>query len=141
MRYDLSTRVTDLNNVQISDEIDREGYTLRSVLVRAALFVDRGKNPTAPEKLASYGLAKRIATSSSLIDLPAEDVSHLKERIGVMFTPLVMGRVWEILEAPLTKPLAEEETALGTNGDHRGARLEQQKLASRKPAADIPPKA
>lgn len=105
MRYDLTLAVKDLDGVQITDDKDTIGYTLRTVLVRTALFVDKAKLPSAEQKLTAYGLAKRIAQARGAIELSAEDVAFLKAQAGIMWTPLVLGQLFELLEAPLPKGL------------------------------------
>jgi hypothetical protein len=101
MRYDLTVPLRDLNGVQLTDQADPVGYTLRSVLIRTALFIAPGKAPTATDKLSAYALAKRIATANHFIDLSAEQVLFLKDNAGALWTPLVMGQVWELLESPV----------------------------------------
>lgn len=102
MRYDLTIEIKDLDGVQITDSADTAGYTLRSVLVRTALFVDKVNLPTAVEKLQAYALAKRIATANHFVDLTAAEVAHLQRQAGAMWSPLVLGAVWELLESPVT---------------------------------------
>lgn len=137
MRYDLTVPVKDLNGVQIADVNDPAGYTLRSVLVRTALFVDprAAKPPTASDKIAAYALAKRLAQSPPFIELLAEEVAFLKAQAGLMWTSLVLGRVCELLEAPLTE-FPEECAAL--RDDPLNADL-YARMFARKPATDIPP--
>lgn len=133
MRYDLTIPLHNLNNVQITDGEAPDGYTLRTVLTRCALFVQKGKAPAAVEKLQAYALAKRIAMANGFIDLSAEEVAFLKEQAGAMWTPLVMGQVWEMLEAPITLKSAMEEA----NRDNPlNERLYRE--MHRKPTADIP---
>ncbi len=103
MRYDLTVPIKDLSGVQITDRIDPEGYTLRSTLVRTALFVDQAKPlPSAPEKLSAWALAKRIAQANHYIDLSLEEVASLQAKAGIMWTPLVLGQLSELLESPIT---------------------------------------
>jgi hypothetical protein len=111
MRYDLTLALKDLAGVQITDAQDVAGYTLRTALVRTALFVDRGKLPSAVDKLTAYALAKRIAQANHYIDLSAEEVVFLKEQAGAMWSPLVLGQVWELLETPVTLQVARESMA------------------------------
>lgn len=133
MRYDLTVPITDLDGVQITDASDTAGYTLRSVLVRTALYVDRIKLPTAAEKLAAYGLAKRVATANHFIDLEASQVAILKEKAGALWSPLVMGQVWELLETPVTLLPAVDN--LRSGGPNDGAAVV---TGACKPTADIP---
>lgn len=54
---------------------------------------------TAPiEKVRFAKLAQDIFTAKAPIDLPAEDVALLKERIGRAGAPLAVARAWEILD-------------------------------------------
>lgn len=101
MKYDLTVPIRDLNGVQLTDQSDPVGYTLRSVLIRTALYIPPGKAPTATDKLTAYALAKRIATANHFIDLSAEEVVFLKDNAGALWTPLVMWQVWELLESPV----------------------------------------
>jgi hypothetical protein len=130
MRYDLTVPLHNLNNVQITDAEAPEGYTLRTVLTRCALHVARGKTPGAAEKLQAYALAKRIAMANAFIDLSAEEVAFLKEQAGAMWTPLVMGQVWEMLEAPVTLDNSYRREQMAADVLNRGF--------GEKPTADIP---
>lgn len=103
MRLNLSSPIRDFQGVQLTDQIDKEGMTLQSVLVRSALFVEKDKNPSAAEKLEAYRLAQRLAEVSGTpleIDLTIEEAAFLKAKVGAMWTPLVVGRVFELMEAP-----------------------------------------
>lgn len=101
MRYDLSLPINDLNDKSITDSVDPQGYTLRSVLIRTALFVDASKPlPTPLAKLRAYALAKRLVAAERYIELTTEDLMELQERAGVMWTPLVLGRLYDLLESP-----------------------------------------
>lgn len=101
MRYDLTLPIKDLDGVQVSDAATVAGYTLRTALVRTALFVDKTKPPSALEKLEAYALAKRIAQANHFIELSAAEVLFLREQSGAMWSPLIMGQIWELLDAPV----------------------------------------
>lgn len=102
MRYDLTVPIRDLNGVQLTDDKDTVGYTLRSVLIRTALHMGPGKAPSPADKLAAYALAKRIALANHFMELTAAQVVFLKDNAGALWPPLVMGQLWELLESPLT---------------------------------------
>lgn len=101
MKLNLATPIRDFKGEQLSDEIDKEGMTLQSVLVRSALFVEKGKNPTGAEKLEAYRLAQRLA-GVLITDLTIEEAALLKAKVGAMWTPLVVGRVFELMEGQAT---------------------------------------
>lgn len=143
MRYDLTVPIKDLAGVQITDKVDTEGYTLRSVLVRTALMVETAKLPTAAEKLIAYGLAKRISLANHFIDLSAEEVASLKEKGGIMWSPLVMGQLWELLETPVSflpdpeKPVDVDNGGMG-DGPLNAKLYAEMFPHKRKPLTDIP---
>jgi hypothetical protein len=134
VRYDLTTPIKDLAGVQLTDAQDGIGYTLGSVLVRTALFLDKAKLPTPPEKQAAYTLAKRLATAGSSVDLSIDDVAFLKTQAGAMWSTLVMGQVWELLEQPLLST-KQAKVAEAVRHHHEVA------AAQGKPAAGIPEEA
>lgn len=145
MRYDLTLAVKDLDGVQITDDKDTIGYTLRTVLVRTALFVDKAKLPSAEQKLTAYGIAKRIAQAGSLIDLTAEEVAFLKAQAGIMWTPLVLGQLFELLESPIAVapvPISQRPNCTCTiDAEICRCFKDCNRLDMRKPVTDIPPKA
>ena len=130
MRYDLTIPLVDLSGVQVTDAVDPTGYTLGTALVRSALWIDKVKLPTPPEKQAAYLLAKRIATAGASVDLSIEDVAFLKAQAGAMWSTLVMGQIWELLEQPLA----------GTSASPLDAEL-YRKMFPDKPVAGIPEEA
>lgn len=133
MRYDLSVPLVDFDGNQISDK-DGTGYTLRSVLMRTALFIDSTRPlPSAEQKLEAYALAKRLAQANRYIDVDAEQVVFLKRNAGAMWTPLVLGILADVLERPISLAGAMEEMSQSElNADL------YRELFPRKPTADIP---
>lgn len=104
MRYDLTLPITNFEGVQLSDAID-SAFTLRSVLVRTALYADKANPLTVLEKRANYAMAKRLATANHFIDLEVTQVAGLKSMAEAMWSTLVAGRIAEVLESPLTELL------------------------------------
>ena len=100
MRYDPTSPIKDLKGNTITDEIDKDGYTLGSVLYRSALFVIAGENPPADEKNKSFLLAEKIqlGIEEGMVSVTIEEAADLRKKVGLMWAPTVMGRVWRLLE-------------------------------------------
>lgn len=89
---------TPLQNFDGSDLIEG-GLTARTACTNALL----GHHPddervSGEKKYARFKLACRINDSAS-VELKAEDVVMLKEMIARSYTPLVVGLMYDLLEA------------------------------------------
>ena len=96
----MTQQLKQLNGKPLVAGEDGEPITVQSVCEQALVSQIPGKNPDGGEKLRRYHLAMRIHAQEGLPDLQAEDVVLLKELVGEMFGPLVVGQVWEILDPP-----------------------------------------
>jgi len=80
-------------------EADEQGNvteaTVRVVLVNAVL--SPVQKESGMDKMKKYGLAQRIFRDDE-IELSAEDIVLLKERIGELYAPLVVGQLFQMLE-------------------------------------------
>jgi len=75
----------------------KKKLTLRSVCVGALMGItDSDKNMTGAEKNKRFLLALKLQDDTA--ELQAEDIVLLKERIGSMYSTLVTGRAWQLLE-------------------------------------------
>lgn len=101
MRYDLSTPLLDLEGAPIPLGDGEKRFTLGIALERSALFADSAKPPTPAAKRLGFKLAKRIRHAGRFVELTAEEVVHLKGNIEVMWTPLLLGVLEELLESPI----------------------------------------
>ncbi len=96
MQLDLDEKILDLEGKPLKDA-DKD-MTLCSVVCAAMLAtVPEDQNLPADKKVKMFRLAQ-IAIKRGKQDLPIEDVAFLKERIGKLYGPLVVGRVYDILE-------------------------------------------
>ena len=87
--------------------LDRDGdameYLEKPMTLRAALLTavdaqlpgDEAADGSA--KMHLYRLGMTIHTETD-VDLPAEDIALLKERVVKCFGPIVVGRVFELLD-------------------------------------------
>lgn len=73
--------------------------TLKAVCARAltAMFKDE-QNLPAEKKVLRFTLAQKVVTAADPIEISSEEVVLLKEVVGKMFAPLIVGQVFGILK-------------------------------------------
>jgi hypothetical protein len=97
-KFKLDAPITDLEDKPFPD-----GATLRTVLLGACLNTLRADElMDAKQKVELYLLSKKIASKGDA-DLAIEEVALLKDRVGKAYNPLVVGRVYEILDPASVK--------------------------------------
>lgn len=79
--------------------------TFGEVVSRNLLEIDPQRPPTPEEKVKRYTiLQKFLSTQDNLIDLTIDDISLIKKIVDNSCSPLVHGRVLEILNSPISDP-------------------------------------
>jgi len=76
-----------------------EDITLRDVAIEALCRATEERGVTGTQKFERFAIAQRIHKGDP-VDLKVEEVATLKERIGELFPPLIVGRAFELLEPP-----------------------------------------
>lgn len=96
MKRIVTTVLTDLHG----EAMNGAGgpLTLRSACVDALLgaYQDEVALP-GEEKYRRFQLATKLSSSDE-VDLTAEEITQLKKLVGKAWSPLVVGRVYELLE-------------------------------------------
>lgn len=61
-----------------------------------------GGNPqaSAEDKIKQYRLAQRIAKANGRIEFSAEEVAKIKELAAPFYSPVALGSLYDLLEAP-----------------------------------------
>lgn len=92
MKVSVLDPILDLNGNQV------ESLTLRAVIVAACinhLRTDDGLRGDTKAKL--FSIAMKVHQEDEP-DLKLEELTLVKERIGMAFAPLIVGRAWQLLE-------------------------------------------
>jgi hypothetical protein len=92
MKINLKQTLEDLDGNEITEsgkKIDA-GYAIRQALLA------KSDTDKADDKIKKYELAKRCIADE--VDLKAEDIALIKKTVGDLYTPLVVGRVYEIID-------------------------------------------
>jgi hypothetical protein len=96
MKIDLSAKILDLKGKPLPDA--DEELTLGSVICAATINqTPDEKDMKASDKVRLFQLAERAVVGGEQ-DFTLEDAAFVKERIGRMFGPLVVGRAYKLLE-------------------------------------------
>lgn len=83
-----------------SNGTDPKNLTLATVASSAlTAAIPDEPNQSAAVKVQRFGLALRVAAGGS-VDLKAEEVAMLKDLIGKLYQPLVVGRAYDLLDPP-----------------------------------------
>jgi hypothetical protein len=78
--------------------VETSAMTLRRVCINALLTQTRDERNLPGEKKARrYKLALQIS-NEDVVDLPPKDVALIQELVGTLYTALVVGQVWEMLD-------------------------------------------
>lgn len=76
-----------------------EGFTVKEAMVQSLVTVLPGdEGLTGVQKFQAFTLATKINSADGFVDLSIEDMKLIKDRSGVMLSPVAMGRVWQALE-------------------------------------------
>lgn len=100
MKIDLSRTMRNLDGSEIQAE---EQLTIRDAAITSLITLteeDRGILPKAKFEYAL--LAQKIALCDGPVDLSADEIATIKERIGRGYSPLVVLNAWQWLESAQT---------------------------------------
>ena len=99
MKINFDTILTNLNGQALKDEKD-EPTSLKTVAVNALMqpYPDE-RELSGEDKLKRFSIALLIQPGGD-IDLNAEQVSLIKKLIGKLYTPLIVGRAYPLLDPP-----------------------------------------
>lgn len=98
MKLDVAQVLVGLDNKALQDDTGKDA-TLGGVCINALLTPAQDEQPIAgTEKMTRFALANRINDSDGSLDLAVEDVALIKERIGILYPPLIVGLAWSLLE-------------------------------------------
>ncbi|MBE3139512.1 MAG: hypothetical protein IMZ53_02910 [Thermoplasmata archaeon] len=96
MKIDFSKILCNIDGTQMQEAKDKP-LTLDKVCVNAILSEMQGETASGVEKVERFKLAKKICGASE-IDITIEEAAQIKERVGKLYLPLIVGQIFEILE-------------------------------------------
>lgn len=99
MTIELTDVIKDYTGQSVpeDDEEKSEPLTIRTVFGLALNNTAPGEILTPEQKLKIFGLAQRLFQGDT-IDLTVDEATLIKERVGVVYAPLVYGRICEVFD-------------------------------------------
>lgn len=109
MKIDFSAILLNLQDEPLMQPVAKEGEeaqpaTLSWIASEALLRATEDKDGQKKYKL--YALAMKVGGGDE-VELKAEDITLIKQKIGEQFAPLVVGRAFDLLEQTDVKAAAE----------------------------------
>lgn len=115
MKLDLTHELRTLDGDVLKDSKEKP-LTLRSIFIMALLDPEQSKPLTGEEKLERHTFAVEIKSAKRYFEFDINQSKLLKDLVGKIYTPLLVGQVWPILEKghhSLTKKMDDD------NGDNQ----------------------
>jgi len=97
MKIDTTVALTDLKGEQIKNNKGEVLFS-QTVMVDSLLATHQGETPTGKEKFERYELAKKISDAKGTVEISAEEATKLKDMIAKSWAPIVVGRMYELIE-------------------------------------------
>lgn len=89
---------------EVPNNPDGKKMDLKGVCAAALLnTTDQDKNVSGAEKAKRYLLAQEIHNAKDVLEIESENITLLKKLIGNMYTPLIVGQAYEMLEGKTKK--------------------------------------
>lgn len=115
MKYDITQTFKDLNDEIIpegtkADKTDEKPFTLGSMLTLACLNADPQKYSDGMLKYRIYKLICRLNSKATELEFSAEDLVLLKDLVGKIFSPYLVGVIYDALEKTVSPPEAPPPT-------------------------------
>lgn len=101
MKINFDIAITDLDGNEIKNSEKREEVvTLKHIAIMSLMNPVPKQNSTenGAIKFSRYQLAQKINVGGE-VEITAEEISTLKEKIAESYSPLIVGRSYDILES------------------------------------------
>lgn len=91
---------TDAEGKEVRKVVEKE-IDLKTVCINSLMFFDQRENLTGDDKFRRHRLANKIyesAKEKKAVTIAAENIVLLKQQIAKVYSPLVVGPAFEILD-------------------------------------------
>jgi hypothetical protein len=97
MKINFEQTLKDMDGKDITEGKEKKVLTLDKVCVNALLSENQDDRQSGEDKLKVFQLAKKIYGAGE-VEVTAEEIVLIKNKVGRFYLPLVVGQVYEILE-------------------------------------------
>lgn len=97
MKIKLNEHITDFAGEPI------EGLSVGDAIINSLMTMLKGEeNMDGKAKFELFALASKLHGKEE-VDLSLDEAAKIKDRVGRIYTPLIVGRLWNVLDpSPLT---------------------------------------
>jgi len=84
---------------QVMKDNDGQGNAIDATVKMAIIngLLSPVQNENGVDKVKKYELAKKVYASNE-VDLDENEIKLIKERVGEVFAPIIVGQIYEILK-------------------------------------------
>lgn len=82
------------------NKMETRDLTIREAVVNSLLSTNQRETILGIEKARRYSLAMKVYQAKKQVELTVEDVTLIKDEIGRIYPPLVVGQAYEFLDPP-----------------------------------------
>jgi hypothetical protein len=97
MKKNFDQKITDLKGIAVKDPSGTE-LTAQMLVANALLTDFPDEKVSGEEKFKRFKLALAV-TNKAEVDLKPEQLASIKTVVGKAYTPLIVGRLFEIIDA------------------------------------------
>lgn len=100
MKVDFSLTLKRMDGEPIpKSKTDKAPTILQDVAVEALLSFDPQKPCKGKEKMDRWSIATKIyQANGNAVNLESEEIAKIKELVGDIYGPLIVGQAWNMLE-------------------------------------------
>lgn len=95
IKINVTTPLSDLRGVEMKENGD--SVLVRDVIVSSVLYTEKDKHVSPTEKYALYKISRKTFDAESEVEYSNEEVEIIKDSVGLLYAPLVVGQVFELL--------------------------------------------
>lgn len=97
MLVDVSNELKQLNGQPLMDNVNGEAVVVTFKDVIANALLSPVQKEQRVDKIRKYELAKKVYDGGK-VDLNEEEIKLIKDRVGDVYPPIVVGPVFELLK-------------------------------------------
>jgi len=99
MKIDFGQELLGIDGKPIMDPQSQEAIRLNSVCINALMGqLEEDSKVAGEKKLARWTLACRVQNGKGPIDMTAEEIADIKDRVGKAFAPVIVGPAFLALD-------------------------------------------
>ena len=102
MQVDFSKEFKQFDGKVIQESPDKpDAFTLRTASINGLMFKGEQEKLSGEEQMKRFDLSTLIYASTEPLDIASEQIVLIKEQIAKIYTPIIVGQAWKMLEGQL----------------------------------------